>query len=210
MLGAKKTKANPNRGFVDDTRSVPSESRKTAQQKAVMLDLMLGQIANFCPVIARNCIVRNSTSLNDIWSTIRLHYGFQSTGAHFLDFSDIKFEADERPEDLYQRILAFVEDNLLTSGGGISHHPTPHQLKQVVSRYFYALDLDAVIQQVTLGCQLSFSPERSPCCDSPVHKRSTMCGRCILCGRCHKARSTAHIRRQGDCHSIYLEHSVPR
>ena len=75
----KKTKANPNRGFVDDTSSVPSESRKTAQQKAVMLDLMLGQIANFCPVIARNCIVRNSTSLNDIWSTIRLHYGFQST-----------------------------------------------------------------------------------------------------------------------------------
>ena len=127
MTWCKKTKTNPNRGFVDDPVSVPVESRKTAQQKAVMLDLMLGQIANFCPVIARNCIVRNSTSLNDIWSTIRLHYGFQATGAHFLDFSDIKYEADERPEDLYQRILAFVEDNLLTSGGGITHHGEPIQ-----------------------------------------------------------------------------------
>ena len=105
----------------------PQSLEKTAQQKAVMLDLMLGQIASFCHVIARNCIVRNSTSLNDIWSTIRLYYGFQSTGAHFLDFSDIKFEADERPEDLYQRILAFVEDNLLTSGGGITHHGAPIQ-----------------------------------------------------------------------------------
>ena len=125
MTWSKKTKANPNRGFVDDTSAIPIESRKTAQQKSVLLDLMLGQIANFCPVIARNCIVRNSTSLNDIWSTIRLHYGFQSTGAHFLDFSDIRLETDERPEDLYQRILAFVEDNLLTCGGGITHHGSP-------------------------------------------------------------------------------------
>ena len=63
--------------------------------------------------------------LNDIWSTIRLHDGFQSTGAHFLIFfSNSKLESDERPEYLYQRILACVEDNLLTSGGGItpSHH----------------------------------------------------------------------------------------
>ena len=83
---------------------------------------MLGQIANFCPVISRNSIVKNSTSLNDIWGRIRLHYGFQSTGAHFLDISDIKLEPDERPEDLFQRLEAFVEDNLLTVTGGISHH----------------------------------------------------------------------------------------
>ena len=125
MKWSKKTKTNPTRGFTDDPPSTPSESRKTAQQKANLLDLMLGQIANFCPVIARNCIVRNSSSLSDIWSMIRLHYGFQSTGAHFLDFCDIKYESDERPEDLYQRILAFVEDNLLTSDGGITHHGDP-------------------------------------------------------------------------------------
>ena len=58
---------------------------------------MLGQIANFCPVIARNTIVKGSTSLKSIWQAIRLHFGFQSTGAHFLDFSSIKLEADEKP-----------------------------------------------------------------------------------------------------------------
>ena len=119
---AKKTKSEPLRGFTDDPTSVPTESRKSAHQKASMLDLMLGQIANFCPVISRNSIVKNSTSLNDIWGRIRLHYGFQSTGAHFLDFNDIKLEPDERPEDLFQRLVAFVEDNLLTVTGGISHH----------------------------------------------------------------------------------------
>ena len=76
-LWAKKTKSL--RGFTDDSISVPPESRKSAYQKASMLDLMLGQIANFCPVISRNSIVKNATSLNDIWGKIRLHYGFQST-----------------------------------------------------------------------------------------------------------------------------------
>ena len=119
---AKKSKSDPLRGFSDDPQSIPVESRKSAHQKASMLELMLGQIANFCPVISRSSIVKNSTSLNDIWGKIRLHYGFQSTGAHFLDFSDIKLEADERPEDLYQRLVAFVEDNLLTTASCITHH----------------------------------------------------------------------------------------
>ena len=87
-----------------------------------MLELMLGQIANFCPVISRNTIVKASTSINSIWQAIRSHFGFQATGAHFLDFSDIKLEVDERPEDLYQRLVAFTEDNLLRVGGGITHH----------------------------------------------------------------------------------------
>ena len=38
------------------------------------------------------------------------------------DFSDIKLEPDERPEDLFQRLMAFVEDNLLAVNGGIAHH----------------------------------------------------------------------------------------
>ena len=64
--------------------------------------LPLEQIANFCPVISRNTILKNSTSVNSIWQAIRAHYGFQSTGAHFLDLSSIKLEVDERPEDLFQ------------------------------------------------------------------------------------------------------------
>ena len=94
-------------------------------QKSTMLDLMLGQIANYCPVIARNTIVKNSTSLEQIWQTIRLHYGFQMSGAHFLDFNDIKLRSDENPEDLYQRLLAFVDYNLLKRDGGITHQGEP-------------------------------------------------------------------------------------
>ena len=83
---------------------------------------MLGQIANFCPVISRNTIVRNSTSLDNVWQSIRAHFGFQTTGAHFIDFADFKLKPGEKPEDLYQRIVAFVEDNLLTTESGITHH----------------------------------------------------------------------------------------
>ena len=115
----KKSKANPLRGFTDDPSS--STNRRTAQQKVNMLELMLGQIANYCPIISRHTIVKNSTSVDSIWSAIRLHFGFQATGAHFIDFTDIKFESDERPEDLYQRLMAFVEDNLLKANV-LSHH----------------------------------------------------------------------------------------
>ena len=83
---------------------------------------MLGQIANFVPIISRHTIVNNSTSMNSIWQAIRLHFGFQSTGGHFLDFNSIKLEIGERPEDLYQRLISFTEDNLLSSEGSIRHH----------------------------------------------------------------------------------------
>ena len=82
---------------------------------------MLGQIANYCPVISRNTLVKNSTSIQSVWNTIRAHFGFQITGAHFLDFADLHLEADERPEDLYQRLMAFVEDTLLRANS-LSHH----------------------------------------------------------------------------------------
>lgn len=118
----KKTKDAPLRGFTDDAATVAEDARRTAQQKVTMLELMLGQIANYCPVISRNAIVRNSTSTSQIWQTIRLHYGFKSTGGHFVDFADIQLEPDERPEDLYQRLVAFIDDNLIKQGSGITHH----------------------------------------------------------------------------------------
>ena len=97
-----------------------SAQRRTAQQKVNMLELMLGQIANYCPIISCNTIVKNSTSIEFIWSAIRLHFGFQATGAHFVDFNNIKLQPDERPEDLYQRLMVFVEDSLLNSSGHIT------------------------------------------------------------------------------------------
>ncbi|XP_060576734.1 uncharacterized protein LOC132734055 [Ruditapes philippinarum] len=120
----RKTNTNPERGFTDDGESVPEAKRRTAAQKVIYLELMLGQIANFCPIISRNTIVKNATSIKTIWQTIRLHFGFQSTGAHFLDFDSIQLQPGERPEDLYQRLSSFIEDNTLKKDGGLSHMGT--------------------------------------------------------------------------------------
>ena len=117
----KKTKAQPLRGLEADGDSIPLARRLTARQKVNFLELMLGQIANYCPIISRSTLVKNSTSLEYIWQTIRQHFGFQVTGAQFMDFSDIHLAADERPEDLYQRLMAFVEDSLLRVNG-LTHH----------------------------------------------------------------------------------------
>ena len=117
----KKSTEDATRGLKADDETVAEDKRLTAAQKCSFLDLFLGQIANYCPVIARNTITKKATSLESIWQAIRTHYGFQSTGAHFLDLSDIKLEDGERYEDLFQRLSAFFEDNLLTKDGGISH-----------------------------------------------------------------------------------------
>ena len=121
FMWGKKTKADPLRGFTDDGEDVAEANRLTAQQKVNFLELMLGQIANYCPIIARNTLVKNSISIQSIWNTIRQHFGFQITGAHFIDFADIHLESNERPEDLYQRLMAFVEDILLKANS-LSHH----------------------------------------------------------------------------------------
>ena len=96
----KKSPATPLRGLQDDGESVRAFACRTAQQKCTHRDLMLGQIANYCPVISCNSIVKNSTSMSSIWQAIRLHYGFQSTRAHLLDFNNIKLDPDERPRGL--------------------------------------------------------------------------------------------------------------
>jgi len=121
----KATKATPLRGLQADGDDVAEAKRLTAQQKVKMLDMMLGQIANYCPVVSRNTLTKSSTSINSIWQTIRLHYGFQSTGAHFIDFADICLQPDESPEDLYQKLLSFIDDNLLRQGNNITHHDAP-------------------------------------------------------------------------------------
>ena len=118
----KKSKTSPLRGFTADGEEIPENIRRTAQQKVNMLELMLGQVANYCSVISRNTIIKNSTSMAQIWQSIREHFGFQSTGAHFIDFSDIHLDPNERPEDLYQRLVAFVEDSMLTKEANITHH----------------------------------------------------------------------------------------
>lgn len=83
---------------------------------------MLGQLANYCPVIPRDVIVKNSTSLEQIWQSIRQHFGFQSSGAHNIYFNYIHLRSYESPEDLYQRLVAFMDDSLIKQERGITRH----------------------------------------------------------------------------------------
>ena len=129
----KKTPATPLRGLTNDGEPVPEAKRRTAAQKVMHLELMFGQIANFCPIVSRNTIVKNSTSVNSIWQSIPLHYGFQSTGSHFLDFDNIRLEPGERPEDLFQRLMSFIEDNLLKPDGNITHNGDPPAAEEELS-----------------------------------------------------------------------------
>ena len=120
----KKTKDSQHRGFVNDNQNLPDVLHCTKKQNVNMLvvEMLLGQIANYTPIISRNTIVKNSTSIESTWQAIRLHYGFQTSGSNFLDFTGIKLQSDEHPEDLYQCIVAFIEDILLKPDIGISHH----------------------------------------------------------------------------------------
>ena len=111
----------PNRGLKPDGNNIPTTRRRTAFQKNLHPELMLGQIANFSPVISCSSIVKNSTSIRSVWQAIRAHYGVQSTNARFLDFSNIKLEVDEHPKDLFQCLMTFTEDNLLVANGLITH-----------------------------------------------------------------------------------------
>ncbi|CAH3017053.1 unnamed protein product [Porites evermanni] len=108
----KKSSTAPNRGLKPDGDNIPTTRQRTAFQKNLHPELMLGQIANFCSVISRSSIVKNSTSIRSVWQAIRAHYAFQSTSARFLDFSNIKREVDERPKDLFKHLVSFTEDNL--------------------------------------------------------------------------------------------------
>ena len=178
----KKLRNNPLRGFTNDAAAVVGG--RTAAQKVAHLELMLGQIANFCPIISRNTIIKNSTSLDQIWQSVRAHFGFQSTGAHFLDLATIKLKPDERPEDLYQRLMAFFEDNLLLTTSGLTHHgdvpdedeelsPTMENTIVLLWLQLIHRDLPALVKQ-RYGPELrsrtlaSLKPEISQALDTPL------------------------------------------
>ena len=78
----RKTSNQPTRGFADAGEDVPQANRRIAAPKVTHLELMLGQIANFCPVVARNTIVKNSTSMQSISQATRAHFGFQATSGN--------------------------------------------------------------------------------------------------------------------------------
>lgn len=111
----KQTSTNPNRGFTDGTGSL------SARQQSMNLSQMLGLISQWVPHYLTNDITKNSTGLESIWQFVRKYYGFQQSETNFMKFSAIVWEEGERPERLYQRILAHLQDNLLKAGSKLKH-----------------------------------------------------------------------------------------
>jgi len=134
-----------NHGFVDDVaRQIPNPNGgphiadpdqviRTAADKVRILHLMLGQIANYCNVIARHQIMYESTSLDSIWDMIREHYGFHVTGQRFLDLAAIRLKPGEKPADLYQRLVCFFTDNLFTRASRLTHKGRPPVVDEKLS-----------------------------------------------------------------------------
>ena len=91
---------------------IPLSKRRTAQQKVNFLELMLGQIANYCLVISRNTLVKNPYSPFGTWYAHILASKSQEL-TFWISLTCICMAADERPEDLFQRLMAFVEEALL-------------------------------------------------------------------------------------------------
>ena len=83
----KKTKNNPHRDLQNDPAT--KENGKTAARKAQDVDFMLAQIANFCPKIPRNDIIKDCKSLNEVWQVIRLHSNIETSGALLNDVWNI-------------------------------------------------------------------------------------------------------------------------
>lgn len=110
-----------NRGLANDPDTVAENVRKTATQKNIILERMLGLISQFAPSLLRSDIIKRSTSLQWIWKRIRKHYSFCQSEVNFLKISAIKRQEGERYETLFQRIIAHLEDNLLTTESGLLH-----------------------------------------------------------------------------------------
>ena len=111
---------------VDETRGLVGDAegavpRLSQAQKIANLEMMLGFVAVNTPILSRRQIVHESTSLEWVFNEIREYFGFQVTGARWLDFESITLKPDERPQALYQRLNSFVDENLRKRGSPLLH-----------------------------------------------------------------------------------------
>ena len=67
MTWEKKGCINPTRDLTNDAAPIPEDHRHTVQRRVTHLDLKLGQIGNYCPIISRKTITHNSVSIDSIW-----------------------------------------------------------------------------------------------------------------------------------------------
>ena len=93
-----RSKSVLNRGLSDDSAGA---NRKTAAQKCILLNQMIGLIISYCPETIRFEIERKATSLKWIWQRVRRHFGFAKSESHFLKIAGLQLNQGERYESFY-------------------------------------------------------------------------------------------------------------
>ena len=83
---------SPTRGLQDDPVDAPR--RVLQATKVANLEMMLGFVAINAPILSRRQIVHEATSLAWIFNEIREYFGFQITGARWLDIESITMKPD--------------------------------------------------------------------------------------------------------------------
>ena len=99
----------------------PGSDGQSAKQRAAILQMLLGTIASYAPVISRQYVTKEALSLDDIWHRLRIFYGFRKSGALILDLPQFHLEEGESHEALWERFHAFAMDNLLQPSDGLKH-----------------------------------------------------------------------------------------
>lgn len=146
------------RGFTDDAVEVAADKTMTTIAKKLLLNIVLGSIASYAPVISPKYIKNQTTCLDDIWTRLRAHFGFRKTGGRITEFCDFRLGQDESRETLWERMYSFLEDNLLTKDGDVLHNGvkvendedfTPSLQCILVTQWLHAINssLPAMVRQ---------------------------------------------------------------
>ena len=72
-------------GFTDDPEGFNAEAKMNKTAKSSLLNIVLGSIASYAPVIGHGFIKSQSTSLDSIWDRLRSHFGWRKTGGRVLE-----------------------------------------------------------------------------------------------------------------------------
>ena len=141
------------RGFTDDVDGAAGaahtpETKMNKTAKAALLNIILGSVATYAPVISASFIKKQSTSFNSIWDRLRSHYGLRKTGGRILELMELKPASSETREAYWERLYSFLEDSLLTDTSGVKHEGavlngaeefTPTLLNVLVTTWLHGL-----------------------------------------------------------------------
>ena len=97
------------RGLTDDGENISTIRRRTAEQKCAHLNLLLYQIANFCPAISRKTIVKNLTAFPVIWQAILVTFWVSADRRTLLELCKHQTRATRTPRRSFPASHVFYE-----------------------------------------------------------------------------------------------------